>query len=90
MRPTQQRHDLGQSLWLDNTTRGLLKDGTLQRYISDFSVTGLTSNPTIFAKRSRSSERRTRKSKPKEHQRGWRRIMSSKAIIRPTPYSPSV
>ncbi|MGY6157461.1 transaldolase [Paraburkholderia graminis] len=50
MKPTQQLHDLGQSLWLDNITRGLLADGTLQRYISEFSVTGLTSNPTIFDK----------------------------------------
>ncbi len=50
MKPTQQLHDLGQSLWLDNITRALLTDGTLRRYITDFSVTGLTSNPTIFAK----------------------------------------
>ncbi len=48
MNATQKLHDLGQSLWLDNLTRGMLKDGTLRRYIHDFSVTGLTSNPTIF------------------------------------------
>ena len=48
MKPTQQLHDLGQSLWLDNITRGVLRDGTLQRYINELSVTGLTSNPTIF------------------------------------------
>ena len=48
MKTTQQLHDLGQSLWLDNITRELLIDGTLARYISEFSVTGLTSNPTIF------------------------------------------
>ena len=41
-------HDLGQSIWLDNITRDLLTSGTLQRYISEWSVTGLTSNPTIF------------------------------------------
>ncbi len=41
-------HDLGQSLWLDNITRDLLSSGTLRRYIEDLSVTGLTSNPTIF------------------------------------------
>ncbi len=41
-------HALGQSLWLDNITRGLLKSGTLRTYIDDWSVTGLTSNPTIF------------------------------------------
>lgn len=41
-------HDLGQSLWLDNITRDLLDTGTLQRYIDELSVTGLTSNPTIF------------------------------------------
>jgi transaldolase len=48
MKPTQQLHDLGQSLWLDNITRGLLKDGTLRRYIDELSITGLTSNPSIF------------------------------------------
>jgi transaldolase len=48
MNATQQLHDLGQSLWLDNITRGLLTSGTLSRYINKFAVTGLTSNPTIF------------------------------------------
>lgn len=48
MKPTQQLHDLGQSLWLDNITRDLLNSGTLQSYIDQLSVTGLTSNPTIF------------------------------------------
>jgi transaldolase len=48
MKATQQLHDLGQSLWLDNITRDLLISGTLKRYIDDLSVTGLTSNPTIF------------------------------------------
>jgi len=48
MKATQRLHDLGQSLWLDNITRGLLTSGTLDRYIGEFSVTGLTSNPTIF------------------------------------------
>jgi transaldolase len=50
MNTTQQLHQLGQSLWLDNITRELLMEGTLQRYISEFSITGLTSNPTIFDK----------------------------------------
>jgi len=48
MKATQMLHDLGQSLWLDNITRDLLTGGTLKRYIDDLSVTGLTSNPTIF------------------------------------------
>ena len=48
MQMTQQLHDLGQSLWLDNITRDLLTTGTLRRYIAEMSVTGLTSNPTIF------------------------------------------
>jgi transaldolase len=48
MKATQQLHEMGQSLWLDNITRGLLMKGTLRRYIQEFSVTGLTSNPTIF------------------------------------------
>ncbi|MGB6157986.1 MAG: transaldolase family protein, partial [Acidobacteriaceae bacterium] len=55
MKATQKLHQLGQSLWLDNITRGLLIKGTLRRYIQDFSVTGLTSNPTIFDHALRSS-----------------------------------
>ena len=48
MKATQKLHELGQSLWLDNITRDLLTSGTLSRYIQELSVTGLTSNPTIF------------------------------------------
>jgi transaldolase len=48
MKATQLLHNLGQSLWLDNITRDLLNSGTLQSYITELSVTGLTSNPTIF------------------------------------------
>jgi len=48
MKATRKLYELGQSLWLDNITRGLLISGTLDRYIQEFSVTGLTSNPTIF------------------------------------------
>ena len=50
MNATRQLRDLGQSLWLDNITRSLLRDGTLARYMRDLAVTGLTSNPTIFDK----------------------------------------
>src|ERR1043166_6351597 len=48
MKATQRLHDLGQSLWLDNITRDLLNNGALKSYRDDLSVTGLTSNPTIF------------------------------------------
>ena len=48
MNATKRLHELGQSLWLDNITRGLLESGTLKRYLRDLDVTGLTSNPTIF------------------------------------------
>ena len=48
MNRAQELHNLGQSLWLDNITREMLDNGTLRRYIDEFSVTGLTSNPTIF------------------------------------------
>jgi transaldolase len=48
MNATRRLHDLGQSIWLDNITRRLLDSGTLRRYIDEYSVTGLTSNPTIF------------------------------------------
>ncbi len=48
MNATKELHNLGQSLWLDNITRDLLNQGTLKRYIEELSVTGLTSNPTIF------------------------------------------
>lgn len=48
MKATEELRNFGQSLWLDNITRDLLNDGTLKRYIDEFSITGLTSNPTIF------------------------------------------
>jgi transaldolase len=48
MKATLALHNLGQSIWLDNITRDLLDKGTLKRYIDEWSVTGLTSNPTIF------------------------------------------
>ena len=50
MKPTEQLHELGQSLWLDNITRPMLDSGTLARYIAELDVTGLTSNPTIYDK----------------------------------------
>lgn len=48
MNITRQLHQMGQSLWLDNITRDLLVSGTLQRYVREFAVSGLTSNPSIF------------------------------------------
>lgn len=48
MKATQKLHDTGQSLWIDDITRDMLDSGTLAKYISELSVTGLTSNPTIF------------------------------------------
>jgi transaldolase len=48
MQPTERLNHLGQSLWLDDITRDLLDSGTLERYVAEWSVTGLTSNPTIF------------------------------------------
>jgi len=48
MKPARTLHDLGQSLWLDNISRNLLRTGVLRHYIDELSVTGLTSNPTIF------------------------------------------
>ncbi len=56
MKPTQQLHEAGQSLWLDNITRALLESGTLHRYIDEFSITGLTSNPTIYDHAIKSSD----------------------------------
>jgi transaldolase len=56
MKITQKLHETGQSLWLDNITRGLLTSGTLLRYIEELSVTGLTSNPTIFDHAIKNSE----------------------------------
>jgi transaldolase len=50
VKPTEALHQLGQSLWLDNITRTILDDGSLEGYITELSVTGLTSNPTIFDK----------------------------------------
>ncbi|HEY5304627.1 MAG TPA: transaldolase [Acidimicrobiales bacterium] len=48
MKATQELHDAGQSLWLDNITRGMLDAGTIQDYIEKYAITGLTSNPSIF------------------------------------------
>src|SRR4051794_4109467 len=48
MNKTQQLRDIGQSLWLDNITREMLDNGALRRYVDEFSITGLTSNPSIF------------------------------------------
>jgi transaldolase len=48
MKATQKLHELGQSIWLDNIARDLLTGGILKRYISELSLTGLTSNRTIF------------------------------------------
>ncbi len=56
MKATQQLHDAGQSLWLDNITRRLLTSGTLRQYIAELSITGLTSNPTIFDHAIRNSQ----------------------------------
>src|SRR4051812_31945622 len=50
MKPTERLHELGQSLWLDNITRPMLREGVLKGYVEELSVTGLTSNPTIFDK----------------------------------------
>ena len=50
MKPTAKLHESGQSLWLDNISREMLDSGQLQRYIDEYSVTGLTSNPSIFDK----------------------------------------
>ena len=55
MNAPQKLHELGQSLWLDNITRGLLDSGTLKSYLSDYSISGLTSNPTIFEQAIRGS-----------------------------------
>ena len=55
VKATQMLHELGQSLWLDNITRDMLQNGTLRRYIDELSVTGLTSNPTIFNQAIKSS-----------------------------------
>src|SRR5580704_15299177 len=56
MKATQLLHERGQSLWLDNITRDLLDSGTLKSYIDELSVTGLTSNPTIFDQAIKKSE----------------------------------
>ncbi len=73
MKATRKLHNLGQSLWLDNITRELLSSGTLRRYIDELSVTGLTSNPTIFEHAIKNSrnydaaiQQKSRESKPVE------------------------
>lgn len=56
MKPTQRFHEIGQSLWLDNITRGLLTSGALERYMRELSITGLTSNPSIYDHAIRNTE----------------------------------
>ena len=65
MKATTQLHELGQSLWIDNITRPMLAEGTLGRYIEELSVTGLTSNPTIFDKAISSGRRIRRADRPR-------------------------
>ena len=60
VKATEKLHEQGQSLWLDNITREMLDSGQLQRYIDDYSVTGLTSNPSIFDKAIASGDVRRR------------------------------
>ena len=62
MKATELLHNLGQSIWLDNITRDLLDSGTLQHYIDELSVTGLTSNPTIFENAIKTAPRMMRRS----------------------------
>ena len=69
MNALRRLHDLGQSLWLDNITRDLLTSGTLKRYIDELSVTGLTSNPTIFEQAIKDSSS-LRRGDPQEARRG--------------------
>src|ERR1700693_3593421 len=87
MKASQQLHDLGQSLWLDNITRDLLDSGTLKRYIDELSVTGLTSNPTIFDNAiSRSSWYGKENSFPPDSGRQGRRASHASFLFtRPAP-----
>jgi len=87
VRGTQQLKEIGQSLWLDNITRRMLNDGTLESYVHDFSVTGLTSNPSIFDKAHRSSTDRRARWRPS---RGWAREAGhvSAAYIQPVVKHP--
>ena len=75
MKATQLLHNLGQSLWLDNITRDMLANGALQRYIDELSVTGLTSNPTIFEQAIKNS------SSPDSPSRSFARIAWSYAAL---------
>ncbi len=69
MKATQLLHNLGQSIWLDNITRALLDSGTLKRYIDELSVTGLTSNPTIFNQAIKKQHRLRHSNSPEVHRR---------------------
>ena len=88
MNPTRQLHDLGQRIWLDNITREMLASGTLGGYIRDLSVTGLTSNPTIFEHALRSGSaydetiRRKRVSMKKQYREKETRRPQSRAETR--------
>ena len=83
MKPTRQLHDLGQSLWLDNITRELLSDGSLRRYIGELWVTGLTSNPTIFDKATRTDVSTMARFDTKERRANLARLPHSRTTVRP-------
>ena len=77
MKPTAQLHDLGQSLWLDNITREAVHRGTLRGYVDELSVTGLTSNPTIFDQAIKSGT-----DYDNAIRRGWRGEVGRGAVLR--------
>ena len=83
MKATQKLHDLGQRIWIDHITRDLLDDGTLKRYIGELSVTGLTSNPTIFEKAIRTSTAYDGAIRAARAQ-----ARSGRALLRPRPRGP--
>jgi len=88
MKATQKLHELGQSIWLDNITRDLLTSGTLRRYLSELSLTGLTSNPTIFDQAIKSSsptiqrsvQSSSRESREKNCSSSWRSKTSRRPL----------
>src|SRR3954469_8813405 len=84
MKATTKLQQLGQSLWLDNITREMLDSGQLQRYVEEFSITGLTSNPAIFGKAIKSGRLRRR-----DPPQGSRRGRSRDALLRAGDRGPS-
>src|SRR3954468_969086 len=95
MKATAKLQELGQSLWLDNITREMLNSGQLQRYVEEFSITGLTSDPSILESqgtRTEAGDRTPCSSGPSAHAQrraDWPEPQGPQIRKHPQPHTPA-